>query len=76
MIDSIEEGHSSWISAVAWSCNKKQPLLITGGHDNIIKIWKINQNAKKIETTTLTMKEHKSRIKFIQARVSHDNNML
>jgi WD40 repeat protein len=33
------EGHSGWVTSVAF--HTTEPLLVTGGYDNTVKLWKI-----------------------------------
>eukprot|EP00997_Jenningsia_sp_PLL12_P004317 NODE_1864_length_1047_cov_169.268537_g1515_i0.p1 GENE.NODE_1864_length_1047_cov_169.268537_g1515_i0~~NODE_1864_length_1047_cov_169.268537_g1515_i0.p1 ORF type:complete len:308 (+),score=79.75 NODE_1864_length_1047_cov_169.268537_g1515_i0:131-925(+) len=37
-----EEGHSDWVSAVRFSANPQNPLIVSGGWDKVVKVWSLS----------------------------------
>merc|ERR1711981_1155945 len=36
------EGHQEWVSCVSFSPNAHQPLIVSGGWDKLVKVWKLS----------------------------------
>ncbi|KAJ1917263.1 cross-pathway control WD-repeat protein cpc2 [Mycoemilia scoparia] len=38
-----EDGHSDWVSCVAFSPNPSTPLVVSGGWDKVVKVWDLSK---------------------------------
>jgi len=46
VVDEISQSHSDWVSAVEFSPNANNPMVVSAGWDKIVKVWTITDDFK------------------------------
>ena len=70
--------HSNGVNSISWESSKEHMRFVSGGSDNLIKIWKIKENLNGFDIESIytesTLEGHEEVVRDVYWRPSKETN--